>query len=94
MNFVYHCRATQEGATHHQVLHMGEAMVPMGLLTHLSMVVQQVHQRDLMVVMEPQVMEGNMGLGQGVPPVLPMRVTGDSLTEDLMDTMLLQVTMD
>lgn len=93
VNFVYHCRAIQEGATHHQVLHMGSAVVPMGLPTHLHTEVRPVHQEVLMVVMEPQVMEDNMGLDQGVPPVGLMGLMGDSLMEDLTDTMLLQVTV-
>lgn len=91
--YVYHCRAIQEGAIHHQMLHMGEAMVPMALPPQLHTEVLQVHKEVLMAVMEPQVMEGNMGQDQEVPPVGLTVVTGDSRTEDLMGTMLLQVTV-
>lgn len=75
------------------MLHMGEAMVPMALPPQLHTEVLQVHKEVLMAVMEPQVMEGNMGQDQEVPPVGLTVVTGDSRTEDLMGTMLLQVTV-
>lgn len=48
----------------------------------------QVHQQRLMVAMEPRVKEGSTGR----PPVGLTGVTEDSLMEDTMDTMPLQVT--
>lgn len=63
----------------------------MGISPQLHMLVQHVHQEVLMALMEPQVREGNMGLDQGVSPVGRMGAMGDSLMEDLTDTMLQQV---
>lgn len=95
---VCHCRAIQWEATHHLVLHTGEAVVPMVITLQLHTVVQHINQEVLMVLTEPQVREGSMGRHQGVPPAVIMEVTGDSLMEDslmegIMDTMLLQVTV-
>lgn len=91
--FVHHCRAIQEEATHHQVLHTGEAVVPMGITPQVHTLVQHVHQEVLMALMVPQVREGSMGMDQGVPPAGLMGVMGDSLMEDRMDTMLQEVTI-
>lgn len=90
---VCHCRAIPLEATHHPVLHTGEAVVPMVITLQLHTVVQHINQEVLMVLTEPQVREGSMGRHQGVPPVVIMEVTGDSLMEDIMDIMLLQVTV-
>lgn len=94
MNIVlaYHCRATQE-ATHPQVLHTVEPVAPMPVTHQLLTEVLQAKQEVIMVVTASQVM-GSMGLDQAVPKVDPMEVTGDSLMEDIMDTMLLEVMMD
>lgn len=71
------------------MLHTWEVVV---LTPQLRTEVQHVHQEVLMVVMEPQDMEGSMGMHQGVLPVGLMEVMGDSLMEHLMDTTLQQVT--
>lgn len=71
---------------------MGEAAAPTGSPTQLRTVVQQVYREVITGVVEPQVMEGSMGLDQGVPPVGLMGATGDSRLQDLTDTMLLQET--
>lgn len=76
---------------HHQVVNMVELGVPMGISPQLHMEVLLVQQELPMAVMEPQVMEGNMGMDQVVPLVGTMEVTGDNPMEDLADIMLLQV---
>lgn len=93
-DLVYYCRAIQEEATHRQVLHTGEAVVPMGITPQLHMEVQRAQLEALMVLMEPQVREGSMGPDQAVPQAGLMEVMGVNLTEGIMDTMLLQVTID
>lgn len=64
----------------------------MGLLHQLLMEVLEVNQEAPMVVMEFQVMEGNMGQGQVVPLVGLMGLMVDNNMGDLMQTMVLQVT--
>lgn len=64
----------------------------MGLHHQLLTEVLEVNQEAPMVVMEFQVMEGNMGQGQVVPLVGLMGVMVDNHMGDLMQTMVLQVT--
>lgn len=64
----------------------------MGLPHQLLTEVLEVNQEAPMVVMEFQVMEGNMGQGQVVPLVGLMGVMVDNRMGDLMQTMVLQVT--
>lgn len=64
----------------------------MGITPQVHTLVQDSSQEVIMVLMEPQVMEGNMDLDQGLPPGGLMEVTVDSLMEGIMELMLLQVT--
>lgn len=75
------------------MLHTGEPVVPMGITPQLHTLVQHSYQEVLMALMEHQVREGSMGLDQGVPQVGLMGVTVDSLMEDIMDTLAMQVTI-
>lgn len=85
-------RATQEEATHHQMLRMGEAVVPMDLHLQPHTEVQQVHKEVPMVVMEPQVKEDHMDPDQEVPPVGLMGLMEVNLMQDPMDNKVQQVT--
>lgn len=61
---------------------MGEAVVPMGTTPREVL---------MEVAMELRVKGGSMDLDQGAFPVGLMGVMADSLMEEIMDTMLLQV---
>lgn len=65
----------------------------MGITPQLHTLVQHSYQEVLMALMEHQVREGSMDLDQGVPQVGLMGVTVDSLMEDIMDTLAMQVTI-
>lgn len=93
LTFLSLCRAIQLESTRHRVRHTVQAEVPMGLPHQLLTEVLEVNQEAPMVVMEFQVMEGNMGQGQVVPLVGLMGVMVDNRMGDLMQTMVLQVIM-
>lgn len=65
-------------------------MPPTGPPTHLH--TELLRQEVITAAVECQVMQGNMAKDQAVPPVGIMGVTGDSIPEDPMAIMLLQVT--
>lgn len=97
----------QEGAAHpcnihHQVAHSWVELVHMGLPPQVPTEEEQRHREGLMGDMEHQDREGSMDLGQQVPLVdhteegMPlvglMGAMEDSLREDIMDSIPLQVT--